>query len=164
MILLNSPAKPRAILFGALAGLLLTSGAPAIAQDNDEARIRKLEAEVRALQRQVFPGGDGRYFEPDISAPANGRPNTPTQTSAVTRKRVPREGGDGGDWSEEGGGAEPDSSRVAWPDSREAKRRCGSPRVVRKSILLTQRDGTPYEVTNIRGHNYKRYAYYGSTH
>ena len=32
--------------------------------------MRKIEAEVRALQRKVFPGGDGRYFEPQISAPA----------------------------------------------------------------------------------------------
>lgn len=86
MTLLNSPAKPRAILIGAMAGLLLTSGTPAFAQDTGEARIRKLEAEVRALQRRVFPGADGRYFEPDISAPANGSANgsTPTQTTAVT--------------------------------------------------------------------------------
>ena len=84
MILLNSPAKPRAVMFGALAGLLMTSGVPALAQDNEEARIRKLEAEVRALQRQVFPGGDGRYFEPDISAPANGGSSSATQTTAVT--------------------------------------------------------------------------------
>ena len=84
MILLSSSAKPRAVMVGALAGLLLTSGAPAIAQDNGEARIRKLEAEVRALQRQVFPGGDGRYFEPDIAARANGGPNASPQTTAVT--------------------------------------------------------------------------------
>ncbi|MBB3033563.1 tetratricopeptide repeat protein [Alteriqipengyuania lutimaris] len=71
-------------MFGALAGLLLTSGAPALAQDNGDARIRKLEAEVRALQRRVFPGGDGRYFEPDISAPANSGPSSATQTTAVT--------------------------------------------------------------------------------
>lgn len=84
MILLNPSAKPRAVMFGALAGLLLTSGVPALAQDNEDARIRKLEAEVRAIQRQVFPGGDGRYFEPDISAPANGGPNSSAQTTAVT--------------------------------------------------------------------------------
>jgi len=84
MNLLNSPAKPRAVLVGALAGLLLTSGAPAFAQDNSEARIRKLEAEVTALQRRVFPGADGRYFEPDIAAPANGASSGSTQTTAVT--------------------------------------------------------------------------------
>lgn len=43
--------------------------APAFAQDTaDEARLRKIEAEVRALQRKVFPGGDGRLFEPQIAA------------------------------------------------------------------------------------------------
>lgn len=41
--------------------------APAAAQDTTaEARIRKVEAEVRALQRKVFPGGDARFFEPQI--------------------------------------------------------------------------------------------------
>jgi TolA-binding protein len=51
-----------------LAGAVLASAPmPAFAQDRgDEARLRKLEAEVRALQRKVFPGGDGRFFEPQI--------------------------------------------------------------------------------------------------
>jgi len=41
---------------------------PAFAQDSaDEARLRKIEAEVRALQRKVFPGGDARFFEPQIA-------------------------------------------------------------------------------------------------
>jgi TolA-binding protein len=47
-----------------------------MAQDNSaEARLRRIEAEVRALQRKVFPGGDARLFEPQIApgtpAPAN---------------------------------------------------------------------------------------------
>lgn len=43
--------------------------APGFAQDTaDEVRLRKIEAEVRALQRKVFPGGDGRMFEPQIAA------------------------------------------------------------------------------------------------
>tara|TARA_B100001179_G_C18564354_1_gene392076 strand:+ start:322 stop:1248 length:927 start_codon:yes stop_codon:yes gene_type:complete len=71
-------------MIAALAGLLATSGTPAFAQDNSEARIRKLEAEIRALQRRVFPGGDGRYFEPDISAPATTGSNPSAQTTAVT--------------------------------------------------------------------------------
>lgn len=51
-----------------LAGAVLASApAPAAAQDRaEETRIRKLEAEVRALQRKVFPGGDTRFFEPQI--------------------------------------------------------------------------------------------------
>lgn len=60
---------------------------PAAAQDVSEARIRKMEAEIRALQRNVFPGGDGRYFEPQItSSDGAARPNTPAQpsTTAVT--------------------------------------------------------------------------------
>lgn len=59
---------------------------PAMAQDQDEARIRKLEAEVRALQRRVFPGGDGRYFEPQIdsSAPVTTAAPPPASTTAVT--------------------------------------------------------------------------------
>jgi TolA-binding protein len=42
------------------------------AQDGtvEEIRLRKIEAEVRALQRQVFPGGDAKYFPQDGSAPA----------------------------------------------------------------------------------------------
>lgn len=37
----------------------------ASAQD-DDARLRKIEAEVRALQRKVFPGGSGRFFTPEV--------------------------------------------------------------------------------------------------
>jgi TolA-binding protein len=65
---------------------LLATSTPALPQDsNDEARLRRLEAEVRALQRKVFPGGDGRYFEPEISAQPSASPAAPTtSTTAVT--------------------------------------------------------------------------------
>lgn len=72
---------------GALA--MLATGftaAPALAQDaSAEARIRKLEGEMRAIQRQVFPGGDGRFFEPQIATGTQPRatPTTPS-TTAVT--------------------------------------------------------------------------------
>jgi TolA-binding protein len=76
----------------ALAAATLASvPAQAFAQDSAaEARIRKIEAEVRALQRKVFPGGDGRFFEPQITpgaeAGANGAPPTTAapSTTAVT--------------------------------------------------------------------------------
>lgn len=60
--------------------------APALAQDNlEEARLRKIEAEIRALQRKVFPGGDTRYFEPEIAAGETARTTTTTpSTTAVT--------------------------------------------------------------------------------
>ena len=51
------------------AAAIAAVSAPGFAQDTaDEARLRKIEAEVRALQRKVFPGGDGKMFEPQIAA------------------------------------------------------------------------------------------------
>lgn len=66
--------KQRIRLAGvALAALLWTGSAiPAQAQEGTagEIRIRKLEAEVRALQRQVFPGGDTKLFGQQAANPA----------------------------------------------------------------------------------------------
>jgi TolA-binding protein len=53
---------------------LVGASLPAQAQDNTNARLNKVESEVRALQRKVFPGGDGKFFEPQIT------PATPTPT------------------------------------------------------------------------------------
>lgn len=76
----------RAIL-GALAIVSVgATSAPALAQDgNAEARLRKIEAEVRALQRSVFPGSNGRFFEPEISGAQPAQPTVaPPSTTAVT--------------------------------------------------------------------------------
>jgi TolA-binding protein len=70
---------------GGAALALLAIAPPALAQSsNDEARVRKLEAEVRALQRRVFPGGDGRYFEPEIT----GQPQASTTVSQPSTTAV----------------------------------------------------------------------------
>jgi TolA-binding protein len=63
----------------AIAGVLALAGGgvPAFAQDaNTALRLNKVEAEVRALQRKVFPGSDGKYFTPEIT------PGTPTPSPA----------------------------------------------------------------------------------
>ena len=76
----------RATSLGAATFAVLAAASPAIAQDDGaEARIKRLESEVRALQRKVFPGGDGRYFEPEISArpSVDSTVSTPS-TTAVT--------------------------------------------------------------------------------
>lgn len=66
--------------------------APAQAQDAaTEARLKKAESEIRALQRKVFPGDSGKYFEPQITAaqptgPANtGAPSTTAVTDILAR-------------------------------------------------------------------------------
>lgn len=70
--------------------LAVTPLSVAHAQDNqDEARLRKIEAEIRALQRTVFPGGDSRFFEPEIrpaaQAPASNAPSTTAVTDILAR-------------------------------------------------------------------------------
>lgn len=58
---------------------------PAQAQQIDEARIRKLESEISALQRKVFPGGAGRYFTPETGGQATttGPALTPATTATT---------------------------------------------------------------------------------
>ena len=75
-------------LFGALAvaAAVITAPVPAMAQDNAEARLRRAEAEIRALQRAVFPGGDGRFFEPQITA--DGSATGPTRSTAPSTTAV----------------------------------------------------------------------------
>ncbi|WP_010160903.1 tetratricopeptide repeat protein [Sphingomonas sp. PAMC 26617] len=43
----------------------MLGGTPALAQSNVEGRVGRLESEMRAVQRKVFPGGAGAYVEPD---------------------------------------------------------------------------------------------------
>ena len=57
------------VLFAGAA--LLALSIPASAQDpNVEGRVTKLEKELKAVQRKVFPDGAGKYFEPDIKTEA----------------------------------------------------------------------------------------------
>lgn len=72
-----SPAFPRRIslsarmLAGTVMAALIASASPAAAQAAPlEPRVKKLESEMRAVQRKVFPGASDRFFEPEISAPA----------------------------------------------------------------------------------------------
>ena len=52
----------------ALILVLAGPGLPAFAQDSSaEVRLRRIEAEVRALQTKVFPGGDGKFFPAQIT-------------------------------------------------------------------------------------------------
>lgn len=74
-----------------MAALTLAIGmaaTPAMAQDRGEleARVKKLEGEVRAVQRKVFPGGSDRFFEPEIEAQQG--PSNPTSTGASANSAV----------------------------------------------------------------------------
>nr|WP_205763574.1 tetratricopeptide repeat protein [Pseudopontixanthobacter vadosimaris] len=80
----NAPDFRRTVLGGLAALSVIGTAVPAAAQDNAETRIRKLEAEIRALQRKVFPGADGRYFEPEIT----GTPAQPTGVAAPSTTAV----------------------------------------------------------------------------
>lgn len=68
------------------AALLAGTAGSASAQDaGADARLRKIESEVRALQRKVFPGGDERFFKPEVTTGATGTTSAAApSTSAVT--------------------------------------------------------------------------------
>lgn len=71
----------------ASAGLANAQAAPASqAQVNQiDKRVGTLESQMRAVQRQVFPGGDKRFFAPEMTAPAEqpATPGTPATPALV---------------------------------------------------------------------------------
>ncbi|WP_230279379.1 tol-pal system YbgF family protein [Croceicoccus sp. Ery15] len=79
--------RRNAILLGGAMAIALPVAMPAQAQD--EARIRKLEQEVKALQRKVFPGASGPYFEPEIVAP-QAQPTGPSTTAGPVTDMLAR--------------------------------------------------------------------------
>lgn len=64
---------------------LVMVATPALAQSNVEGRVGKLESEMRAVQRKVFPGGGAAMVEPQISPEKTlSVPNGVPATSPVT--------------------------------------------------------------------------------
>ncbi|HEX7751921.1 MAG TPA: hypothetical protein VF440_05920 [Novosphingobium sp.] len=81
MKLLRVGAAARGASLTVMVLALVGGGVPLQAQDaGADARLRKLEGEVRAIQRKVFPGADGKFFAPEI---------TPTPGAAATTPGVP---------------------------------------------------------------------------
>ncbi len=76
----------RLALLGATA---FTLSVPAAAQDaNIDGRVGKLEKEMRAVQRQVFPNGAGKFLEPEIQSP--NAPKTATTSSTASADMIAR--------------------------------------------------------------------------
>lgn len=62
----------------------LALSTPTFAQDaNIDGRVGKLEKEMRAVQRQVFPNGAGKFVEPEIPSPTAPEPATSSTSAAV---------------------------------------------------------------------------------
>ncbi|MDZ7588871.1 MAG: hypothetical protein U5J78_06965 [Parasphingorhabdus sp.] len=70
--------------------MALGIGTTALAQDSSIApRVDKLEREMRAVQRKVFDGPAGQFFEPDIKPDANA-PNTPSNSTTPVTDLIAR--------------------------------------------------------------------------
>lgn len=62
----------RKIIIAAILASTAAGAAQAQTLGTLDNRLNKLEREVRAVQREVFPGGNDRFFEPEIQTPAPG--------------------------------------------------------------------------------------------
>lgn len=74
----------RVLFTAALLATVAVSGAPLFAQSSGiEGRVDRLEREMRAVQRKVFPGG-GQMFAPQITPPdATATPGVPASSPVV---------------------------------------------------------------------------------
>lgn len=72
-----------------LLGCTMMLASPAMSQNaNIDGRVVKLEKEMRAVQRKVFPNGAGTFFEPEIATPT--APKTTNATSTATADLIAR--------------------------------------------------------------------------
>jgi TolA-binding protein len=81
MNLLEQGSRARSASLAVLALMLAGSAVPLTAQDTlAETRIRAMEAQIRALQRKVFPG-DAKFFGPEVVAPSATASGTPAASA-----------------------------------------------------------------------------------
>jgi len=73
----------RCVLLALIWMLPVAAAAQDATVEKIDKRVGKLESEMRAVQRKVFPGGDPKYFEPEI-APAEALPPAPVGSPAST--------------------------------------------------------------------------------
>ncbi|WP_422055534.1 tetratricopeptide repeat protein [Sphingomonas sp.] len=81
MRFLNKSAAMAVVLAG-MASLAMP-GAAQTSRDGIEGRVDRLEREMRAVQRKVFPGGAGQTVEPQITAPDRSGPAPGIPASGV---------------------------------------------------------------------------------
>ncbi len=75
-----------AITRAAICASLIAIAVPTPAAAQSSERLQRIEQQISALQRAVFPGGDNRFFEPEITPQQANPQNTTPQvtTSALT--------------------------------------------------------------------------------
>ena len=78
-----------ALTLAVLSASLLPVGAASIAHEqaaseSTDVRLRRIEAELRAVQRKVFPDGAGKTFGPEITPPATSSAQPAPTPTAVT--------------------------------------------------------------------------------
>lgn len=74
----------KSVILSLLATSLLVSAPAAAQNDGVDKRVDRLEQEMRAVQRKVFPGGTSRFFEPDIAPDGEAKTAASNTTSAVS--------------------------------------------------------------------------------
>lgn len=72
-------------LFLSTALIVLATSTPVRAQQSLEPRVGRLESEMRAVQRKVFPGGGGQLLQPEVTAPPSTvvGPGAPASSAVV---------------------------------------------------------------------------------
>ena len=75
-----------------VAAALVVGMVPQAASAQVDSRLERIESQLRALQRVVFPGGDERFFEPEITqgatqvqGPQVGTPSASALTDVLAR-------------------------------------------------------------------------------
>lgn len=78
-------------LYLATGAWLFAAATPLVAQDaNVEGRVKKLEKEMQAVQRQIFPNGAGKFFEPEIKSETAAPTNANASSSSATSDLIAR--------------------------------------------------------------------------
>lgn len=78
-----------ALVLAALSGSMLPVGSmpsahAQAASESTDVRLRRIEAELRAVQRKVFPDGAGKTFGPEITPPSSAAQTLAPTPTAVT--------------------------------------------------------------------------------